>query len=789
MATFYEMGDLMVAGGDRYRVEGILGTGGMARVYLARELTLNKLVVAKVLDPDLSARRPEATKAFQIEARALAQMESEHLPRVSKLGITTDAFRAHFYVMDRIVGHSMKTLLEHHGAKHGTKALRLHQALDLGGQVAQGLATVHAYGIVHCDIKPDNVLLYLGTEGSTRVKIIDFGVSRILDDREHAKRFVGTPAYGAPEQILERPVGVKADIFALGLVLFELATGRWAYESAGNDYARARQRAHVQAPSLAQFGSFPPAFVQLVARALSLDPAQRPEALSMAGGLYKIARELEPRRVHEASTVPSLAARVSVRVAAMKPLTYADVSSTDVDVDMAAMMRAVERSRAPRPSMPNAGQTAEPRTPRAFGAVVRTVPMPARPRVPTASMVMPAYATPVPDRGACLSTPGQDFAPGSVVPRVGAGECARRAAPVECGGARALPHLPAASLDAHGDAPRVWRLQGARRHRAARGYDGYRFGCAFEDGETRKSGAAMSAWNDTTPDPLPSPREAKTDPMPRRDAAPRHPKTDPVWPPGAGGGGGGGAGAGGAGAGPGAATTRAARTPVAARRVAASAAPRGEKGSDTSPGLDTLLDGIHAPRTADPRLQGRSAAITAAITSVAPCAAVPKPAASKPRAVARDTKTVPGVYQRERTQRRWFVGGGIAFFALFSMAAFVSVRLWVPSGRAAAALDSVPLDSVPLVVVSEEKEPRATVVVSSEAKPPPARVLLSEAKDPTSPSPAPSPSPSPAPRRPARSDTPPSRPRAPAAAAPTASVSLEPAPTAAAVLGDIFRSQ
>lgn len=382
MPAIYEIGDLIVAGDDRYRVEGLLGSGGMARVYLARELTLNKVVVAKVLDPEVASQHPVSAKAFQLEARALAQMESEHLPRVNKLGVTSDPIGAHFYVMDRVIGHSLKKLIHFHTAKHGTKALRLDQALDLGSQVAEGLGTVHEYGIVHCDIKPDNLLLYLAAGGRTRVKIIDFGVSRVLDDEERTFRFMGTPAYAAPEQLLEQKIGVKADVFALGLVLFELATGGWAYATAGTEYAKACARAHQVAPSLHRFGTFPKEFVDLVARALALDPQLRPTALQMADTLRRLAREIQSLSSH--SKVADIAPVSSVRPPVVKRLSYAEVSSTDVDVDMVELMRTVEVARAERADTVLDAEQAEMAVAAAsvFEPVAQTVTMPARPRLP-----------------------------------------------------------------------------------------------------------------------------------------------------------------------------------------------------------------------------------------------------------------------------------------------------------------------------------------------------------------------------------------------------------------------
>lgn len=442
MPTFYEKGELIVTDGAAYQVEEILGKGGMARVYLARAVKLNRLCVIKVLDPDLAVSHPLIAKAFDAEASALAQMTSEHLPNVSAHGRTLDDRNALFYTMDRIAGHSLKHLLNYHNEKHGTKQLRLDQALNLASQIAQGLGKVHDYGVVHCDIKPDNVFLYRSEEGETKVKLIDFGVMLVHDDARR-RAFMGTPAYAAPEQVEETDLGPPLDIFALGLVAFELVTGRWAYQSFGARYEDALRRARVAAPSIAEFGEFPRALTALVARALSLDPARRPDAFSMAGELRKIGRELAPVNPHEQKTDPNLGGLANPLATEMRPLSIADVSSTDVDVDFVELMRRVEDARRAQevgdtepgaPVLGPAGAEAPPpaaspaaaRVPSPGVRVHRTVRMPHRPIGASPSELAtspPSVALPAPasERSGLYvpAPPGEDAArePRASLPR------------------------------------------------------------------------------------------------------------------------------------------------------------------------------------------------------------------------------------------------------------------------------------------------------------------------------------------------------------------------------------
>lgn len=336
-----DIGALIVTPGTTYRVEKVLGHGGMGTVYEAVDKNLNSLVVLKVLHPRLA--RTSVRERFEREARAIAQITHPNIVRVTRLGCLEDPDRTPFYVMDRLVGQSLRAVLHQR-----TGGLRIDQALNIAVQVLSGLEAVHDRGLVHRDIKPENIVLHVDAQGENSVKIIDFGVMRVLADRGR-EGFAGTFAYAAPEQLRLESVDPRADVFAVGMVLFETLTGRHPYEAFGVDEAGAIVRARLGAPSLASYGEFPPALVRLVAQALALAPDARPAgAFEFAAELRKISRALAPVDLHAAITAP-LAEEEPVAATAVRAITLADLAApTDPDGDLPERMwhLRIERKRA-----------------------------------------------------------------------------------------------------------------------------------------------------------------------------------------------------------------------------------------------------------------------------------------------------------------------------------------------------------------------------------------------------------------------------------------------------------
>lgn len=214
---------------DDYRIEALLGQGGMGSVYRARDEALDRPVALKVLHPQF-ASEPSFQERFAQEARAIAQLDHPSIVKVHSFGVWAGLY---YMVMEYVPGGNLATylqLLEQRG-----QILHLNESLSLLAQVADALAYAHRRGIIHRDIKPDNILLKLLDQAERpgdpplRAVVTDFGLVKLMAGGSvHTQdgAFMGTLAYMSPEQVLIKPVDARTDIYALGVVLYQLATGR-----------------------------------------------------------------------------------------------------------------------------------------------------------------------------------------------------------------------------------------------------------------------------------------------------------------------------------------------------------------------------------------------------------------------------------------------------------------------------------------------------------------------------------------------------------------------------------
>jgi serine/threonine protein kinase/tetratricopeptide (TPR) repeat protein len=236
----------------RYRIRGLLGRGGMGEVYEAEDLELHERVALKVLRREL-AERPGALEQLKREIALARKVSHPNVCRLFDVGFhlrtsASGSERICFFTMELLQGESLSTLL------HRTGPLSPDEALPLVRQLCEGLLAAHEAGIVHRDLKSANVLLVPARPGSSpRAVITDFGLARLVDESpaapvEPATRLIGTPAYMAPEQLEGKPVTPATDLYALGIILFELLTGARPFQ--GEDaWSTATQRLHVPAPS------------------------------------------------------------------------------------------------------------------------------------------------------------------------------------------------------------------------------------------------------------------------------------------------------------------------------------------------------------------------------------------------------------------------------------------------------------------------------------------------------------------------------------------------------------
>jgi serine/threonine-protein kinase len=246
----------------KYRIVDRLGRGGMGIVYKAVDETLDREVAIKVLNPDLADA--DVLKRFRAEAVTLARLNHRSIATLYELHRQDDDL---LMVMELVRGETFHELAERLGP------LAPPQAVHLCAQVLDGLAHAHRAGVVHRDLKPANLMI--SDEGS--VKIMDFGIARMLGTEHHTRGgyMMGTPAYMAPEQVLDREVDGRADLYAVGVVLYRLLAGRLPFEA---DTAVAMVQKQISDPPtpLAVFCTdVSESLSTILERALAKDPSDR----------------------------------------------------------------------------------------------------------------------------------------------------------------------------------------------------------------------------------------------------------------------------------------------------------------------------------------------------------------------------------------------------------------------------------------------------------------------------------------------------------------------------------
>lgn len=256
---------------SRYRIVALLGKGGMGEVYRADDLTLGQSVAMKFL-PDEAARDEAMLERFRNEVRMARRVSHPNVCRVYDVG---EIEGQTFFTMEYVDGEDLASLLRRIGRLPSDKAV------DIARQLCAGLAAAHAKGVLHRDLKPANVML----DGRGQVVITDFGLAGVADNIRGAEVRSGTPAYMAPEQLAGKEVTTLSDIYALGLVLYEVFTGKRALAEAPSR-ARRGHGDHTPSRPSSVVKDLDPAVEKVILRCLEEDPAGRPPtALSVAAAL------------------------------------------------------------------------------------------------------------------------------------------------------------------------------------------------------------------------------------------------------------------------------------------------------------------------------------------------------------------------------------------------------------------------------------------------------------------------------------------------------------------------
>jgi beta-lactam-binding protein with PASTA domain len=251
----------------RYRIEQAIARGGMATVYMATDTRLDRLVAVKVMRPAL-AEDPDFVDRFAREARAAARLSSPAVVAVHDTG-TDPATGTAYLVMEYVAGRTLRDLIHERGPLSPARALQLFEP------VLRALTAAHAAGLIHRDVKPENVLL--ADDG--RVKVADFGLARAVETSNFTATtglLIGTVAYLAPEQVEHGLADPRTDVYAAGIVLWELLTGVPPYRS-DSPMTVAYRHVHEDVPPPSSVvGDVPAALDELVVRATRRDPAARP---------------------------------------------------------------------------------------------------------------------------------------------------------------------------------------------------------------------------------------------------------------------------------------------------------------------------------------------------------------------------------------------------------------------------------------------------------------------------------------------------------------------------------
>jgi eukaryotic-like serine/threonine-protein kinase len=248
----------------RYRVESLLAHGGMATVYLGTDTRLDRTVALKIMHAEL-ANDEDFVRRFVAEARSIARLSHPNVVTVYDQGADG---RTLYLAMEYVPGETLRDLLASRGQ------LRPREALDIMESVLAGLAAAHEAGIAHRDVKPENVLI-----GAPRtVKVADFGLARLLSGTSHTKSgmLIGTAAYLAPEQVSRGAADVRTDVYAAGVMLFELLTGRQPHTGETPLAVAYKHVNEAVPPPSSVVPGLPPSLDTLVAMATSRDPDLRP---------------------------------------------------------------------------------------------------------------------------------------------------------------------------------------------------------------------------------------------------------------------------------------------------------------------------------------------------------------------------------------------------------------------------------------------------------------------------------------------------------------------------------
>jgi serine/threonine-protein kinase len=258
--------------GQRFEILAVLGRGGMGTVYRARDLDLDEEIAVKTLRPEF-VRDATLLERFKDEIRLTRRLSDEHIVRTHDLG---ESGGVYFLTMEYVEGITLREVIDTRGR------LGVSSTLAIAAQLAHSLAVAHEHGVIHRDIKPQNLLL----DAAGVLKVMDFGVARLAERTTsvtEAGLAVGTPAYMPPEQLLGEGVDARSDLYAAGVVLYECLTGHKPFEATSVMVLIKKLLTEMPQSPVELNPDVPPALAALMLRLLAKEPAER----------VQTARELE----------------------------------------------------------------------------------------------------------------------------------------------------------------------------------------------------------------------------------------------------------------------------------------------------------------------------------------------------------------------------------------------------------------------------------------------------------------------------------------------------------------
>lgn len=269
---------------NRYLLDETLGSGGMAEIYRARDITLERRVAIKVLRKDFSSNA-EFRQRFHQEAKAAANLAHPNIVTIHDFGL--DAENRLFIVMEYVPGTDLKNLLRSRGR------FTLDGAVSLMVQACAGVGYAHRAGLVHCDIKPQNMLI----TPDHRLKVVDFGIARAMASihpDEKTEVVWGSPQYFSPEQAAGKAPSPASDVYSLGVVMYEILTGQLPFNSSSSTELARMHRQDMPASPSTLNPNIPPALEQIMLKVLAKEPSSRYRTADQLGRILISFRDQYP---------------------------------------------------------------------------------------------------------------------------------------------------------------------------------------------------------------------------------------------------------------------------------------------------------------------------------------------------------------------------------------------------------------------------------------------------------------------------------------------------------------